>query len=220
MANVCDAAIEVKPHTVTVEAISATSFKFRVRSLSSALGAGNTWADANRNIDVGIHALAQPVSTSIKNAHTLKQRRGFLTQDATDWNALVQNQGITRKAALVEHTAAGLHSVNRIAKAVAWVRWTGAAYTLMGSQGVASVAISSTGIVDITCSDNFTALTTMACFPELQPALSSELAVINARGFGTGAGTSKFRASIYAYSGGNWARADRSFFIAMYGVIA
>ena len=219
MANVSDAAIEVKPQTITMEAVSATSFQFRVRELSSALGAGNVWADVNRDIDFGIHAPARAVPATRLTAYSNKQRRGFLTEDANDWNSIVENQGLIRAASLVEHTAAGLHSANRIAKAVVWVNWTGAAYAITATQGVASVLKSSLGIVDITMSDNFPALTTMACFPEVQSSTLNELAIINGRGFGTGAGTSKFRFCMYAYSGGNWARVDRTFFGVLYGVI-
>lgn len=220
MANVADSAIEAKPHTITVEAVSATSFKFRVRELSSALGAGDTWADVNRNIDVGIHATAQDADATLISSYALKQRREYLTQAATDWNSIVGNQGIVRKAALVEHTSTGAHSANRIAKAVAWARWTGAAQVLDADEGCASISRLSQGVVEITMDGNFSATTTMACFPEVQPATTSELVIINGRGFASGAGTSTFRFYIYAYSGGNWARADRSFFAAMFGVTA
>lgn len=220
MANVADSAIEVKPHTVTCEAVSATSMQFRVRSLSSALGAGNTWADVNRDIDIGIHALAQNADGSLLASHLLKQRRDFLTQAATDWSALVANQGVVRKAALLEHSSTGLHSLNRIAKAVAWVRWNGAAYELTAEEGVASIATTSAGICTLTMDANFTSTNNMACFPEAQPATPAELPITHGRGFGTGAGTSTFRFYTYAFDGVNWDRADRSFFVAMYGVVA
>lgn len=220
MANVADSAIESKPHTITVEAVSSTSFKFRVRELSSALGAGNAWADVNRNIDVGVHSTAQDADATLISSYVLKQRREYLTQAATDWNSIVGNQGIVRKAALVEHTSAGLHSANRIAKAVAWTRWTGAAQVLDADDGCASISRISQGVVEIVMDGNFSAATTMACFPEVQPSTTSEMVIINGRGFATGAGTSAFRFYIYAYSGGNWARADRSFFAAMFGVTA
>jgi hypothetical protein len=54
----------------------------------------------------------------------------------------------------------------------------------------------------------------------VQPATPNELCVINGAGFGTGAGTSKFRFYIYAFDGTNWARADRTFSAAMFGVTA
>lgn len=220
MANVSDSAIETKPHTITAEYVSATSMQFRVRELSSGLGAGNAWADVNRDIDVGVHALPQSADASLLASRLLKQRRDFLTEAATDWNSLVGNQGVVRKAATLEHTTAGLHGANRIAKGVAWVRWNGSSYVIDAGGGVASVARSSAGVVTVTMSANFSATNTMACFPEVQPATTGELALINGCGFATGAGTSTFRFYLYAYSGGNWARADRTFFASMFGVVA
>jgi len=222
MANVADSAIETKPHTITSEAVSATSWKWRVRSLSSALGGGNTWADVNRDIDVGLHCLPQDQDASLLASYSLKQRRSWLTEEAVDWNAVVGNQGIVRKASLVEHTSTGRHSANRIAKAVAWVRWTGAAFVIDASERVASVSNpgGATGVVELVMSDNFSATTTMACFPEVQPATVNEIAIVNGRGFATGAGTSAFRFYIYAFDGVNWDYANRSFFVAMYGAIA
>lgn len=220
LGNVSDQAIEAKPHTITVEAVSATSFKWRVRELSSALGAGNSWADQNRDIDVGLHAPAQPADVTVLASYLDKQRRDFLTDQDTDWNALVRNQGSVRKAQLLEHTSAGRHLVNRIAKAAAWVRWNGASYVLDAEAGVASVTRVSAGVVELTMDDNFTSLNNMACFPEVQPFPYTEVAITNGRGFATGAGTSTFRFYTYVLSGGNWARADRSFFAPMFGVIA
>lgn len=220
LANIADSAIESKPHTITTEWVSDQSLQLRVRELSSALGAGNSWASVNRDIDVAAHALPQDIDASLLSSYLLKQRREYLTEAATDWNALVGNQGKVRKAALVEHTSAGLHSANRIAKAVAWTRWTGAAQVLDFDEGCASISRVSQGVVEIVMDANFSATTTMACFPETQPATLGELVITNGRGFATGAGTSAFRFYTYAYSGGNWARADRSFFAAMFGVTA
>lgn len=218
MANVADSAIESKPHTISVEAVSDTSFKFRVRELSSALGSGNSWADVNRDIDVGLHADQQPADLTTLFPHTLLRRNQYLTQQATNWNALVQNQGLAYAAATLEHTSAGAHNVNRIAKAVAWVKWDGANYSLDLEDGVFSVTKSSTGVVELIMDGNFPSTNTMACFPEIQPATTEQLCIINGRGFATGLGTSAFRFYLYGYSGGNWGRVDQSFFAAMYGV--
>lgn len=219
MANVSDSAIESKPHTITVEAVSATSFQYRVRQLSSALGAGDTWADQNRDIDIGIHSLAKAADTSLLGAYREKRRREKLTEVATDWNALVQNQGIIRKASLLEHTSAGEHSLNRIAKGVGWFDYS-AGYSMADERNLTSVTGLSTGVVEVVMDANFTSTNNMACFPEVQPATPEELVIINGRGFATGAGTSAFRFYIYAFDGTNWARADRSFFASMFGVIA
>ena len=56
-----------------------------------------------------------------------------------------------------------------------------------------------------------------ACFPQAQPASNDELVIINGRCVST----SKFRFYIYSYSvaENKWARADRSFYAAMFGRI-
>lgn len=220
MANVAGTAIEAKPHTITVEAVSTTSLKLRIRELSSALGAGNTWVDANRNFDFGLHSLAEDGSSSLLLPSTLLTREDYLTDEATSWNALVANHGTVRGASLLEHTSAGEHNVNRIAKGVVWVKLqSGPTYTTTFSEGVSSVTRLSTGVVEVLMSDTYAATTDMACFPEVQPGTLDDLCIINGRGFASGAGTSAFRFYIYAYSGGNWARADRSFFAAMFGAL-
>lgn len=220
LANAADTGIEAKPHVITSEIVSATSVKLRVEHLTSALGAGDAWAAVNRDVDVAIHAPAQTHDESLLLPYTLKRRRNFLTEVATDWSALVQNQGIVRKAALLEHTSSGRHLLNRIAKGVGFFTYAPTAYTNAWSEKVASVARISQGVVEVVMSDNFTSTNTMACFPEVQPATTAELVIINGRGFATGAGTSAFRFYIYAFDGTNWNRADRTFSAAMFGVIA
>jgi hypothetical protein len=220
LASVADSAIEAKPHTITFEMVSATSVKFRIRELSSALGAGNTWADQNRDFDFALHAPSQPVDASELIARTVKTRGQYLTEAATDWSALVQNQGKVRKLSLLEHSSAGVHSLNRIAKAAALVSFAPTAYTLGTEEGVASVSRQSIGVAQLTMDANFTSTNTMAVFPDVQPATPGELVIINGRGFATGAGTSTFRFYIYAYDGTNWDRADRSFSAVMFGVVA
>lgn len=221
LANTADSAIESKPHTITYEAVSATSFKFRIRALSSALGSGNAWASVNRNFDFALHAPPQPVDPTDLLARLVKSRGNFLTNSATDWNALVQNDAIVRKASLLEHTSGGEHRVNRIAKGVGWVSYSPTTYALIASAGIASVSRISTGVVEVVMSDNFPSTNTMACFPDVQPATPNEVVIINGRGFATGSGTSAFRFYIYAFDGVNWGRADRSFFTGpLFGVIS
>lgn len=214
LVNVADIAIESKPHLVTWYAASDTSIEVRIRELSSALGAGNTWASVNRNFDLAVHAPAQPADVSVLTAHTLKSRRDFLTQAATDWNALVGNQATTQAAATLEHTAGGTHNVNRIAKAVWWGRPSaGPSFTTTYEDGVASILYGSTGVVTVTTDETFASTSKMACFVEAQPSTADEIVVVNGRGFST----TKFRFYTYAYSGGNWSRVDRPLFATMFG---
>lgn len=221
MANVSGAAIASKPHTISYQVVNSTLVRFRVRSLTSALGAGDAWADANCDIDVGVHALRKDSGASLNSAHLDHQRGDFLTEAATDWNALVSNQGGVMGRALLEHSSTGAHRVNRVSKAVGWFRPSGGvSYSILASQGVASVTRVGLGIIDVTMSDNFTSTDSMATFPEAQPIATNELVIINGHGFATGAGTSKFRYYIYVYDGANWALDDRPFFAPMFGAIA
>lgn len=220
LANVADSGIEARPHTITYELVSATSVQFRIRRLSVGLGAGNTWEDINRDFDFALHAPAQPMDASPLFARTVKRRRDYLTDVATDWSALVQNQGIIRKSSLLEHESDGDHLVNRIAKGVGWFTYSPTTYTIQADQGVASVSRISQGVVEVVMDANFTSTDSMACFPEVQCATPEELCIINGRGFATGAGTSAFRFYIYAFDGTNWGRADRTFSAAMFGAIA
>lgn len=220
LANVCGSGIESRPHVITAETVSATSVKLRVEWLSVGLGAGDTWAAVNRDVDVAVHAPAQTHDESLLSSYLLKRRRNFLTQEATDWSALVQNQGVIRKAALVEHTSAGLHNVNRIAKAVGLFGYSPTTYSRTWTEGVTSVSRVSQGVIDVFTDGNFSSLNTMACFPEVQSSTPAELCIINGVGFATGAGTSKFRFYIYAFDGTNWGRADRTFSAVMFGVTA
>lgn len=216
MANVCGSAIESKPHLINVEATSATSFKVRTSVLSSALGAGDTWAATNVNLDFGLHAEAQTPDASALISNLQKRRGDFLTEVSTDWNALVENQGKMKAALDAEHTSTGRHLINRIAKAVGWFRWDGSSYSIVESDRVSSVSKISTGVVEVTMADTYFLTALMACFPEAQPATTSELVVCNGRGFST----STFRFYLYAFDGTNWARADRSFASSFFGVLA
>lgn len=216
LANVSGTAIESKPHTITTDFVSDTSLVVRTSVLSSPLGAGNTWADTNVNFDYAAHALAQDPAAPNLLPFTPKQRRDFLTDGADDWNSMVRNQGTLRKAALLEHTSAGEHNVNRIAKAVVWCEpVAGPDMEILHSEGVAGITRDSLGITTLTMSDTYAAQTGMACFPEAIPTDANELVIINGRAHST----TQFRFCTYVYSGGNWARADRSFFAAMFGAL-
>lgn len=219
IANVSDADVATAPHIITTEVISATSIKTRVRRCDSTLGSpGNSWSDQIRAFDLCVHAAKKAQSSSLLIARILKQRRDFLTEVATDWSALVKNQGILRKALMLEHLSGGEHSVGRVAKAVGWFRpTTGPAFADSLSEGVSAVALVSTGVVEVTIRNTLSSTSAAACFPQAQPASDGEIIVINGRCHST----SKFRFYIYRYSisENKWDRADRPFFAAMYGAL-
>lgn len=218
LANVSDADIVNRPYTVTAEVVSATSIKTRVRRFISTLGSpGNSWDSQPVAFDLAVHAQKQAVDPSVLLSYELKQRRDFLTEAATDWNALVQNQATAYRNLTLEHTAAGAHNGDRIAKACGWFRPdTGPTFVASYSEGVDSVSRISTGVIEVTLSGGTLSSTNLAaCFPQAQPASDDEIIVINGRAHST----KKFRFYIYRFSvsENKWDRDDRPFFAAMFG---
>lgn len=221
IANVNDADIANMPHLITTEVVSATSIKTRVRRMTSTLGApGNTWESVARAFNVAIHAQKQPTDESTLASHILKKRRDFLTQQATDWNALVGNQGIVRGNLMLEHASDGSHNVNRIAKALGWFRPTaGPSFALTYGSGIDSVSRISAGVVEMTLSNSFSSSDLAACFCQAQPATDAdELVIINGRA--TGVKTFRFYTYVYTVSEGQWDRDDRPFFASFFGTPA
>lgn len=218
--NVSDSDIANTPHLITSEIVSTTSIKTRVRRLTSTLGSpGNAWESVARAFDVALHAQKQPIEESTLAPATLKRRRDFLTQAATDWNALVGNQAIVRRRMMLEHTSAGVHNVNRIARAVGWFKpAAGPSFSLTLGDGIDSVSRVSAGVVEVTLSSALSSTDLAACFCQAQPVDDDELVIINGRC----TTVSKFRFYIYGYSvsENKWDRADRPFFASFFGTPA
>lgn len=218
LANVSDADIANRPYTVTAEVVSATSIKTRVRRFISTLGSpGNSWDSQPVAFDLAVHAQKQPSDVSLLTSHLAKQRRDFLTEQTTDWNALVINQAAVRKALMLEHASSGAHNADRVAKASGWFTpVAGPSYSAVASHGVDSVSRISTGVIEVTLSGGtLSSASLAACFPQAQPATDGELIVINGRCHST----TKFRFYIYRFSvsENKWDRDDRPFFAAMFG---
>ena len=215
LVNLNDEAIANKPHTVSWEGVSDTSIKVYTRELSVALTTGgNTWAAVDRDFDIAVHAPPQAAESSDLNSFSPKLRRDFLTEAATDYNALAQNTAIAYSTATLEHTSAGLHSVNRIAKAVWWGRPSaGPSFTTTLADGVKSITYNGTGDVTVETDYTFNSISKMACFPQPQPSAAGEMVIVNGRAVSQ----TSFRFYTYVYSGGNWDRADRPIFAAMFG---
>ena len=218
--NVNDSDIANTPHLITTEISSTTLVTTRVRRLTSTLGSpGNTWESVARAFNIAIHAQKQPVSDSLLASYLLKVRRDFLTQQATDWNALVSNQGTVRAAMMLEHASDGSHNVNRIAKAAGWFRPTsGPDFALTYGVGADSPTYVSTGVVEVKISTTLSSTNLAACFCSAQPASDDELVIINGRC----TATNKFRFYIYGYSvaENQWDRVDRPFFASFFGTPA
>jgi hypothetical protein len=222
IANVSDPDIVNGPHTVTAEMVSATSIKLRTFQMTSTMGVpGNAWTLAVREVDVAAHSRAVTPSSSALASHLLKRRRDFLTEAATDWNALVGNQAAVRKTMMVEHASDGSHLVDRVAKAWGWFRPTGApAYEMTSGDGIAAVTRISAAVVEVEIDTGLDAsLDYGACFAQCQLASDDEIMNINGRLHSVTASKSKFRFYLYSFNVAEmkWDRAERPFFAVMFG---
>lgn len=220
LANVSDSNIATYPFVVEVELVSATSIKARTRYMTSTLGSpGNTWSTIDAGVDLAIHAQKQPIDVSLLASHLTKVRHDYLTETATDWSALASNQGIVRKAMMLEHTSAGAHNVNRIAKALGWFRpAAGPTFSTTISHGVTSVSRISSGVIEVTLDFTLSSTNAAACFAQAQPATADELVII----CGRCTSTTKFRFYQYVYSVAEdkWDRGERPFCAVMFGTPA
>lgn len=216
LGNVNDEQIDNKPHVITFELLGPETLAVRILALSSSLGAGNSWAAVDRPFDVAVHAPQQTPDVALISPYQQHQRRDFLTEAATDWNAIVKGQAQTRAALNLEHRGDGTHNTNRVARAVGWFRpSSGPSFSITADEGVASVARTSLGVVTVTMDEEFNSTNEMACFPVAQPSTSGELVVVHGRALST----QSYRFFTYVFSGGNWARADRPFFSSFFGVL-
>ena len=225
LANPSGSDIDVYPQVMEVEVVSATSIEARLWRMTSTLGvAGNTWSLHAEAFDIAVYAQKQPVDVTGLGSHLTKVRRDFLTEQATDWSALVSNQGKVRKALSLEHVPddtmsayVGDHLVNRIAKASGlFIPTTGPAFGAQQSNGVGSVSRISAGVVEVTISGfTFGSTNLAACFCQAQQDGADELVIVTGRCHST----TKFRFYIYVYSvsENKWSRDDRAFYATMFG---
>lgn len=222
IAACCDDDVVNKPWMVNVYIVSATSVSVYVSKLSSALGAGNTWAAADGAFSLALHSPAVAATPSLI-AMSNKQRRDWLTEESTDWNSLVGAQGQLRAKALAKHTSAGEHSDPLISKEYVhasfdgkpWGPTPGATTYTIEAGNVSAVTYVSGGVAEITTTTTYSATTAMFAFPEIIPADETELYVINYRP----TATNKVRVYMYQYdfTADTWARVNMDFFVSIHG---
>jgi len=210
------------PHLATWESGggAGSEVPIRIRKLTSALGAGNSWADVTQPFDVAVHTVPTDADVSPLATPHAWQRRDFLSSDTAladpQWDTIASNQEILHGMMLAEHTSAGAHNTPRISKALAWVNTAaGPSYVLSRNQQINSVAYVSTGVCDVTLKNAMAAHSTF-CFPQARPSSIGEFVVAHALAISS----TVVRVYLYLYSGGNWSRADRGFFLPIYGVLA
>lgn len=215
IASCCDEDVLNKPWMVTTKVTSASSVSVYVSKLSSALGAGNTWAAADGSFSVALHSLPVAYAPTLSTL-ARKQRRGFLTEGSTDWNRLVTKQGALRYAATQKHTTAGEHNDVLISREYGHVTYDSGGVRYGKTAGdISNVNRVSQGVCDVTTSRTFTATTSMAAFVQDLPSSNIELWVVNYRA----TTTTNIRVYLYQYDfvADTWARADGDFFISVFG---
>lgn len=217
--NVDHDAVITKPCLVGYQVLSARSIEVHTKQLSSALGAGNTWADTNMSFSVALHS--DPLPRGSFTADALGHARGeTLTEVSTDWDATVQAHGDMRVMLAAAHTEAGAHDVFEVAKHYARVNFnpTGSTYELGDASSGMSVARLGAGIAEVSFPQATAPLAAFVCPDYLRTyggGSPEDLLVMHAKGVAT----TRFEVYIYEYdqTGNTWDRADADFFIAVHG---
>lgn len=130
--------VSTKPWVLGYNVVSATSIQIFLQQLTSALGTSNVWAPTDGSFDIALHsdALNQGLYGALPAGHF---RGDKLTDQATDWNALVQAQGDMQQAFGAGHDkTSGAHAVREVAKAYAHVQFGSGAYAMVSGAGHSS----------------------------------------------------------------------------------
>lgn len=164
--NVAGSGVESKPWLYRVEVTSATQLEVYLHRLSSALGAGNTWAANDTDFDIAIHSApltatnwaSPPVGTAvfvqgIARGQTLAAP-GYGTAPQPFNEALFHIANL-RKQFLVEHNTDGSHNTRQVARHFCQGRFrTAGTYDIIDELGVNTftLAEAAAGQVTVTLS--------------------------------------------------------------------
>lgn len=173
--NARDSDVANVPHMLAYRRLSATTLGVYQQKLTDTLttgfpsaivsGSGNTWAAVDNDFDLALFAPRYVPTATLPVLYAPEYQVGWaFGEEATQHNALVEQQAILQAAVDAEHTAAGLHDTPLVARAFSPVTWGGASYSVSTSLGVASVSRTSQGIVVVTLSDTFTGTGNMHAF--------------------------------------------------------
>lgn len=214
-----------KPCLTSQIVVSTSSIAIFHRTLTSALGAGNTWAAEDANCAVAVHGPALAGGGWLLISKN-KMRGLAITDETDDINASVQADADLRAMFLLEHDSAGNHTAREVAQAWAsiGVRSGGGAFDILDT-GTRNRCTAATyvgaGICELTFQN--------AWVLSAQPFVSTDCQRLNGgaeadiynsvtpRSFIT---TTTLRVYLYKYTAGSpgtWARADTDFFVAVHG---
>lgn len=160
--NVAGSGVESKPWLWRVEVTSATQLEVYLHQLSSALGAGNTWAAADCSFDIGIHsapltptAWASPPVGSASFPVMLARRETLAapgyTGAAQPFNEALFHLANVRKQFLVEHNTDGSHNTRQVARHFVQGRFrTAGTYDIIDQLGVNTFTLSEAAAGQVT----------------------------------------------------------------------
>jgi len=161
--NVAGSGVESKPWLWRVEVTSATQLEVYLHQLSSALGAGNTWAAADTSFDIAIHSAplaatqyaAAPVGAGTTFPTLLSRRQTLAAPgygaSAQPFNETLFHLANLRKQFLVEHNADGTHNTRQVARHFCQGRFrTAGSYDIIDELGVNTFTLSEAAAGQVT----------------------------------------------------------------------
>lgn len=216
-----------KPAITHATIVSTSRIDFFSQYLTSAIGAGNTWAVDDANLCVAVHG-PPLLGGGRSTPGTSKIRGNWLTEDAADINATIEADTLLREKFLDDgigdsHTTAGAHACREVARTWAEVSFNGAAFVTVDSCADNPV-VATTTVSGGVCELEFDNAWTLPA----QPFVSTDWRVDSGAGDyedmfvvccpRTEITTTKVRVHFYRYLPGSlvWENRDTNFFIVVY----
>ncbi len=218
--NCNDEFVADKPWVTGFEWVSATSVRVYQRSLTSALGAGNTFAANDQRFDLALFSLPVIDGDLIDNGYTHPRFMDFVQggglravdDELTNIRGLVRNQGRwMAQYALGHDVGSNEHTALETAREVGTIINTAGTYSVSADADFASVSKIGTGQVEITLSGSYTNAASLHPFAHAD---NIGTGWINTNVYATAA--DKIRVYSYNFDGTNWARVDTSFFVVLF----
>ena len=161
--NIAGSGTESKPWLWRVEVTSATQLEVYLHQLSSALGAGNTWAAADTDFDIAIHSApltptnwaSAPVGAGTRFPVGVSRRQTLAApgygSGAQSYNEALFHLANTRKQFLVEHNSDGSHNTRQVARHFVQGRFrTAGTYDIIDELGVNTFTLSEAAAGQVT----------------------------------------------------------------------
>ena len=231
--NVAGSGVESKPWLYRVEVTSATQLEVYLHRLSSALGAGNTWAANDTDFDIAIHsAPLTPTAWASPPVGTAAFVQGIArgqTLAAPGYGAAPQpfNEALfhlanARKQFLVEHNTDGSHNTRQVARHFVQGRFRSAGtYDIIDQLGVNTFTLSEAAAGQVTVTLSAALTTAVGAFvcpdwtrQDNTVGSSGDVTIIHAKTDST----TQLTLWMYRYDrvGDTWARARADFWLVVH----